>query len=87
MVADRFGDHPGHQLEEGVPLQMPTGANSITKRLKEQWERGDKPTSPHDRPVAPVAYQVCILEAGIGQFHEFESPRVQTVIECQYSWQ
>ena len=27
-------------------------------------------------PVAPVAYQV-ILEPGIGQFREFESPRVQ----------
>ena len=29
------------------------------------------------RPVAPVAYQV-ILEPGISQFHEFESPRVDT---------
>ena len=28
-------------------------------------------------PVAPVAYQV-ILEPGIGQFREFESPRVHT---------
>ena len=27
------------------------------------------------KPVAPVAYQV-ILEPGIGQFREFESPRV-----------
>ena len=27
-------------------------------------------------PVAPVAYQV-ILEPGISQFREFESPRVQ----------
>ena len=33
-------------------------------------------------PVAPVAYQV-ILEPGIGQFREFESPRVHTrVISC-----
>ena len=30
-------------------------------------------------PVAPVAYQV-ILEPGIGQFREFESPRVHTRI-------
>ena len=28
-------------------------------------------------PVAPVAHQV-ILEPGIGQFREFESPRVHT---------
>ena len=28
-------------------------------------------------PVAPVAYQV-VLEPGIGQFREFESPRVHT---------
>ena len=33
-------------------------------------------------PVAPVAYQV-ILEPGIGQFCEFESPRVRTRIS---SW-
>ena len=33
-------------------------------------------------PVAPVAYQV-ILEPGIGQFREFESPREQTRI---HSW-
>ena len=32
--------------------------------------------------VAPVAYQV-ILEPGIGQFREFESPRVHTRID---SW-
>ena len=31
------------------------------------------------QPVAPVAYQV-ILEPGIGQFREFESPRVHTRI-------
>ena len=34
-------------------------------------------------PVAPVAYQV-ILEPGIGQFREFESPRVHTPIN---SWE
>ena len=33
-------------------------------------------------PVAPVAYQV-IFEPGIGQFREFESPRVHTRIN---SW-
>ena len=33
-------------------------------------------------PVAPVAYQV-ILEPGIGQFGEFEPPRVHTRIN---SW-
>ena len=33
-------------------------------------------------PVAPVAYQV-IVEPGIGQFREFESPRVHTRI---HSW-
>ena len=33
-------------------------------------------------PLAPVAYQV-ILEPGIGQFREFESPRVYTRIN---SW-
>ena len=33
-------------------------------------------------PVAPVEYQV-ILEPGIGQFREFESPRVHTRIS---SW-
>ena len=46
---------------------------------------------PH-RPVSPVAYQV-ILELGIGQFREFESPRVQTRVNllglflagCHYS--
>ena len=32
-----------------------------------------------DGPVAPVAYQV-ILEPGIRQFREFESPRVHTPI-------
>ena len=31
------------------------------------------------KPVAPVVYQV-ILEPGIGQFREFESPRVRTRI-------
>ena len=30
-------------------------------------------------PVAPVAYHV-VLEPGIGQFREFESPRVHTRI-------
>ena len=30
-------------------------------------------------PVAPVAYQV-ILESGIGQFREFESPRVHILL-------
>ena len=34
------------------------------------------------RPVAPVAYQV-ILESRIGQFRDFESPRVHTRIN---SW-
>ena len=34
------------------------------------------------QPVAPVAYQV-ILEPGIGQFRDFESPRVHTRIN---SW-
>ena len=34
-------------------------------------------------PVAPVAYQVIILEPGIGQFREFECPRVHT---CVNSW-
>ena len=33
-------------------------------------------------PVAPVAYQV-ILEPGMGQFHEFESPRVHPRVK---SW-
>ena len=33
----------------------------------------------HHVPVAPVAYQV-ILEPDIGQFREFESPRVHTRI-------
>ena len=33
-------------------------------------------------PVAPVAYHV-ILEPGIGQFHEFESPRVSA---CSYKF-
>ena len=36
----------------------------------------------YDIPVAPVAHQV-ILEPGIGQFREFESPRVHTRIN---SW-
>ena len=36
----------------------------------------------HISPVAPVAYQV-ILEPGIGQFREFEPPRVHTRIN---SW-
>ena len=36
----------------------------------------------HIKPVAPVAYQV-IVEPGIGQFREFESPRVHTRIN---SW-
>ena len=31
----------------------------------------------HKKPVAPVAW-VIILEPGMGQFHEFESPRVRT---------
>ena len=35
------------------------------------------------KPVAPVAYQV-ILEPGIGQFREFESPRVHTRVN---SWE
>ena len=34
------------------------------------------------RSVAPVAYQV-VLEPGIGQFREFDSPRVHTRIN---SW-
>ena len=34
------------------------------------------------RPVAPVAYQV-ILEPGIGQFRELESPRVHSRVN---SW-
>ena len=36
-----------------------------------------RPISYMSHPVAPVAYQV-ILEPGIGQFREFESPRVHT---------
>ena len=32
------------------------------------------------RPVAPVAYQVIILEPGIGQFREFEPRGVHTRI-------
>ena len=36
----------------------------------------------YDMPVAPVAYRV-ILEPGIGQFREFESPRVHTRVN---SW-
>ena len=32
------------------------------------------------KPVAPMAYQV-ILEPGIGQFREFESPRVHTRVK------
>ena len=34
------------------------------------------------QPVAPVAYQV-ILEASIGRFGEFVSPRVHTRIKLQ----
>ena len=34
------------------------------------------------QPVTPVTYQV-VLEPGIGQFREFESPRVHTRIN---SW-
>ena len=34
----------------------------------------------YHRPVTPVAYQV-ILEPGIGQFREFEPPRVHTRID------
>ena len=34
-------------------------------------------------PVAPMAYQV-ILEPGVGQFREFESPREHTRIN---SWE
>ena len=36
-------------------------------------------TYTYTEPVAPVAYLV-ILEPGIGQFREFESPRVHTRI-------
>ena len=35
--------------------------------------------SGHGAPAAPVAYQV-ILEPGIGQFREVESPRVRTLV-------
>ena len=35
------------------------------------------------QPVAPVAYQV-ILEPGIGQFREFESPRVHTTSSVKF---
>ena len=34
----------------------------------------------NDRPVAPVVYQVIILEPGIGQFREIEPRRVHTRI-------
>ena len=34
-------------------------------------------------PVAQVAYKVIILEPGIGQFREFESPRVPTRINSR----
>ena len=44
--------------------------------------RGPTRGSIYIRMVAPVAYQV-ILEPGIGQFREFESPRVHTRIN---SW-
>ena len=37
----------------------------------------DTHRSRHTMPVAPVAYQV-VLEPGIRQFREFESPRVNT---------
>ena len=36
-------------------------------------------------PVAPVAYQV-ILEPGIGQFREFESPRVHMGVHMWYKF-
>ena len=42
-------------------------------RRKEKWS---------EYPVAPVAYQV-ILKPGIGQFRQFESPRVHS---CINSW-
>ena len=48
----------------------------------DQSKQLQQPHAHRVRPVAPVAYQV-ILEPGIGQFREIESPRVHTRIN---SW-
>ena len=46
-----------------------------------QVVRSPRVTWRYLKQVAPVAYQV-ILEPGIGQFREFESPRVHTRINA-----
>ena len=45
-----------------------------------QWKSQRNGQGVAYEPVAPVAYQVIILEAGIGQFREFEPRRVHTRI-------
>ena len=54
---------------------LPVARDAMSQVSRNQPQR--HPTI--SMPVAPVAYQV-ILEPGIGQFHEFEPPRVRTRI-------
>ena len=53
------------------------------RRERDKDTGGCRPPAKHIRPVASVAYHV-MLEPGIGQFREFESPRVHTRIN---SWE
>ena len=57
---------------------MPFRVTISTEPDPQGTGRADILTQPY-MPVAPVAYQV-ILEPGIGQFREFEPPRVHTRI-------
>ena len=56
--------------------------HTIVARAAQKRKTHRSSVGPHVAPVATVAYQV-ILEPGIGQFREFEPPRVHTRIN---SW-
>ena len=85
---DVLGD-ASHSLPPGIPRDIRTHLIPDEKDLCGNFLTSytctrlhvipwDVPSS-YEIPVAPVAYQV-ILEPGIGQFREFESPRVHTRI-------
>ena len=57
----------------------PSGAGGGVVRCMLSQSAGALAPSGVYKPVAPVAYQV-ILEPGIGQFRDRESPRVHTRI-------
>ena len=71
----------GSSVRQSNQEEVATGRGPA--RAEEDRGTGQGTSGVVKKPVAPVAYQI-ILEPGIGQFREFESPRVHTRIN---SWE